>query len=227
LDRSDSLRRNQQAKLFEYLKDHLLDPSNAAIARYLTQSLRSKGSREQVSNDSVGRWTLGEQLIRRDSVRKLALALGCSVIELEEYLSGQLGADFLGRLQFPRQNHSPKSNSVPSSSPDSSLQSLLKESNLVQEKLGLHDRIESRAKTDETPAEEAEQEKEILVLQVKPLDEPSIVDAVFQLMQFLSVESLFQVSMRGLATVQDKLGELESLEESDEHTKIHHNSRTF
>lgn len=226
MDRSDSLRRNQQAKLFEYLKDHLPDPSNAAIARYLTQSLRSKGSREQVSNDSVGRWTLGEQLIRRDSVRKLALALGCSVIELEEYLSGQLGADFLDRLQFPRQNHSPESNRVPSSSPDSSIQSLLEKSKLVQEKLEQQDRIKSIAKTDEAPAEEAEQEGEILVLQVKPLDEPSIVDAVFQLMQLLSVESLFQVSMRGLATVQDKLGELESIEKLPGDTrKLHQNSR--
>ncbi|MCT7952600.1 hypothetical protein NG798_22645 [Ancylothrix sp. C2] len=226
MDRSDSLRRNQQAKLFEYLKDHLPDPSNAAIARYLTQTLRSKGSREQVSNDSVGRWTLGEQLIRRDSVRKLALALGCSVIELEEYLSGQLGTDFLDRLQFPRQNHSPESNSVPSNSPDSSIQSLLEKSNLVQEKLGPQEGISSVAKASEVLAEETEPEEDSLVFQVKPSDEASVVNAVFQLMELLSVEKLFQVSMWGLATFQDKLGEIDSVEKLPDGTiKIHQNSR--
>ncbi|MCT7948269.1 hypothetical protein NG798_00485 [Ancylothrix sp. C2] len=76
---------------------------------------------------------------------------------------------------------------------------------MVQEKLEPQEEIGSVAKASEVPAREAEQKEDCLALQVKASDEASVVNAVFQLMELLSAKSLFQVSMRGLATGQDKL----------------------
>src|SRR6476469_1992975 len=94
--KQEPIRSQRVATLIAWLRAQLIDKGDAAVASYLNQCIQPQ--EYNFTQATIRRWSVGEQTPSRTGKIYLATAIGCSEVDLEKYLSGKVGEEFLEQI---------------------------------------------------------------------------------------------------------------------------------